>query len=243
MAIVDELSPIKKRFFQELGILKDEDIPESFLDVIASYSEEFSESEKFCISDHNIAFRSKSLFSLADVIGTNHQRYANKTWLEAFLDLDRGDETLELYYSNPNYYGEIKSDSDLGLAFKDGKYYILDCAGGGNNRLIIMKIKYLAMANKRNENITSLNDEFSFMGNIRVSPSEEVAKTIFYLMFPNGGFVPSGYQVLNKSKRVDEPLFDVVKDYPFNTQVVKENIDENTLKDLYYSSDEDIKKR
>ncbi len=108
MSIIERLTPARKRFFEELGILDDNDIPESFFDIIQSYSDNFSESERFCINDYNIAFCSKAFFSLRDVIGTNHDRYANKTWIEAFLDLDRGEEILELYFNNPKYYDELK---------------------------------------------------------------------------------------------------------------------------------------
>ncbi len=234
MSIIERLTPARKRFFKELGILNDDDIPESFFDIIQSYSDNFSESEKFCISDYNIAFCSKTFFSLKDVVGTNHNRYANKTWIEAFLDLDRGEETLELYFNNPKYYDKLKEmeNCDVGLAFKDGKYYILDRAGGGNNRLIILKIKYLALASKRNCDLEQLKSQFSFIGNVRISPNEKIAQRIFYLMFPNGGFIPSGYQVLNKSESIDAPLFDIVSDYPLNTQVVYKNIDSEELASL-----------
>lgn len=245
MSIVENLTPARKRFFEELGILTDEDIPKSFFDIIQSYSDNFSEGEKFCIQDYNIAFCSRTLFSLRDVVGTNHSRYANKTWIEAFLDLDRGEELLELYFKNPEYYDTIKEpeNCDIGLAFKNGKYYILDYAGGGNNRMIIMKIKYLALASKENCNLKKLDSQLSFVGNVRISPNEETAKNIFYLMFPNGGFRPSGYQVLNKSVDIDKPLFDIVTNYPMNTQIVYQNIDTEGLANLCdVPNSEEIKK-
>lgn len=234
MSIIERLTPARKRFFEELGILSDADIPESFFDIIQSYNDDFSESEKFCINDRNISFYSKSLFSVRDVVGTSHNRYANQTWIEAFLDLDRGDETLELYFNNPGYYDELKKieNCDISLACKDGKYYILERGAGGNNRMIIMKIKYLALASKKDCDLAKLNSQLSFIGNIRISPKEEIATSIFYLMFPNGGFTPSGYQVLNKSQSIDKPLFDIVSDYPLNTKVIYKNIDSESLASL-----------
>lgn len=234
MSIIESLTPARKRFFEELGILNDDDIPESFFDVICSYSNDFSESEKFCISEYNIAFCSDEIFSLRDVVGTSHDRYANKTWLEAFLDLDRGEELLELYFDNPLYYDELKKSEncDIGLACKDGKYYILDSAGGGNNRMIIMKIKYLAMASKENCDLEKLSSEFSFIGNVRRSPDEKTAKSIFYIMFPNGEFSSSGYRVLNKSLDIDNPLFDVVSGYSQNMSVIYENVGPEDLASL-----------
>ncbi len=62
MSIIERLTPARRRFFSELGILTDADIPESFFDVIQSYADDFSESEKFCIDDRNISFYSKSFF-------------------------------------------------------------------------------------------------------------------------------------------------------------------------------------
>lgn len=246
MSIVEKLSPFRKRFFLELGILTDDDIPKSFFDVIQSYSDNFSEYERFCLDDYNISFCAKKSFSLKDVVGTNHDRYKNKTWLEAFLDLDRGEELLELYFSNPSYYDELKKTDkcDIGLACKDGRYFILDRAGGGNNRMIIMKIRYLALASKKGCNLEKLDSQFSFIGNVRVAPNMEIAKNIFYLMFPNGDFRPSGYQVLNVSESMDSPLFDVVADYPINPHVVYKGIDPKTLASLCAIQDnEDVKKK
>lgn len=246
MSIIKKLTPARKRFFQELGILSDDDIPKSFFDTIQPYSDNFSEAEKFCIDDYNIAFCLRTSFSLRNVVGTNHNRYANKTWLEAFLDLDRGEELLELYFNNPKYYDTIKEpeNCDIGLAFKDGKYYIIDRAGGGNNRMIIMKIKYLVLASKENCDLEKLDSELSFVGNIRISPNEETAKNIFYLMFPNGGYKPSGYQVLNKSVSLDMPLFDIVTNYLINTQTLYKNINEETLANLCgIQNIEEIKKK
>ncbi len=110
--------------------------------------------------------------------------------------------------------------------------------------MIIMKIKYLALASKENSDLEKLNSQFSFIGNVRISPNEKIAKRIFYLMFPNGGFIPSGYQVLNKSESIDNPLFDIVSGYPLNTQVVYKNIDSESLDDLCeIPNNEDIRKK
>ncbi len=234
MSIVERLTSNGKRFFEELGILTDEDIPKSFFDIIESCDDHFSEAEKFCLGDYTLAFCAKTLFSINDVVGTNHSRYANKTWIEAFLELEHGERILELYFEHPEYYSELKKreNCDIGLACKDGKYYILDSAGGGNNRMILMKIKYMALASKETCDLEKLNLEFSFMGNIRISPKEETARNIFYLMFPNGGFIPSDYQVLNRTTDIENPSFDIVTNYPINTRVLYKNIDEETLANL-----------
>lgn len=222
MGIIENLSLVKREFFKSIGIYTDAMIPDSFNERIIHLNSVISESEKFCLEDYNVCYQSESFFSIKDLVGTDHDRYAGKTWLEAFMDLDRGDENLKLYFNNPNYYQELalKGETDLGLASKDGKYYILGRAGGGNNRLIIMKIKYLALVNKRNLDKSILDKEFTFLANIRYVPSKDTADNIFYLIFPNGGYKTSGFYVLNKSNNPNEELYDIVSNYPFTTQVV-----------------------
>lgn len=239
MSVIEKLTPNRKKFFEELGILKDEDLPKSFFEKIESYEGNFGVGEQFCLNDYYIAFCKKATFSIKDVVGTNHQRYENKTWLEAFMDLDRGEEILELYFRNPKYYDDLKDpqNCDMGFAYKDGKYYIFDHAGGGNNRMIIMKIKYLALLNKENCDIEKLNSQFSYVGNVRVSPSKETADNIFYYMFPDGGYVDSGYYVLNKSTSLDKPVYDIVTDFPFHTEIVHSGLDEEKLNDVIQNID------
>lgn len=226
MEIIKNLGPFGKRFLEELGIKDDKDIPESFFEIIKSYSKEFSEGEQFCLNDKNIAFSNQFKFSIDKLVGTNHDRYANKTWIEAFMDLDRGEKLLELYFKNPEYYESLKRGDliDLGLVMKDGEYYIFDKIGGGNNRMILMKIKYLALKAKEGIDKQELSDDFSFCGNVRIAPPDEVSKRIFYFMFPGGGYRESGYYVLNKSNDLAFPLFKIVKDYPLNTTLIQDDV-------------------
>lgn len=226
MAIIDSLSPAKRKFFESLGIYSDADIPESFNEKIIYFNPLINEAQKFCLDDYNFCFQEQALFSMRDLVGTDHQRYAGKTWLEAFMDLDRGDDNLELYFSNPNYYANLNTlgYSDLGLAEKDGKYYIFGRAGGGNNRLIAMKLKYLATVAKGNLDEKSIDNEFNILGNIRHVPSRDTADNIFYLVFPGGGYKTSGYYALNKSTNSKVELYDIVSGYPFNTKVVVSDV-------------------
>lgn len=221
MEIINNLSQIKRKFFESIGIYCDSDIPESFNEKVLFFNPLITESQKFCIDDYNFCFQEQALFSIKDLVGTDHQRYAGKTWLEAFLDLDRGDENLELYFNNPNYFSDLMSSeySDLGLAETDGKYYIYGRAGGGNNRLIIMKLKYLALVDKGNLDEESINREFNILGNIRHVPSKNTADNIFYLVFPDGGYKTSGYYALNKQVDSRVEVYDIVSGYPFNTKV------------------------
>ena len=220
MSIIDSLSPLKKKFFESIGIYSDADIPDSFFEVIRPLKGDFSESEKFCVGNYSTCFSSKSMFCMKDVVGTDHDRYSGRTWLEAFLDLDRGDKNLQLYFDNPEYYHKLQEgESDLGLAQKNNKFYILSKAGGGNNRLILMKIKYLALADKTEE-LSKVDRAMSFYANVRQVPTRETSDNIFNLMWPGGGFMPSGYSVVNKSDDPNIELYDIVTGFPMNTTVV-----------------------
>lgn len=224
MAIIDNLNPIKRKFFESIGIFQDSDIPDTFFEKIKSLNEQLSESEKFCIGDYNVCYSSQMRFCIRDLVGTDHERYAGKTWLEAFLALDRGDKNLQLYFQNPSYYSNLQQgNSDLGLAKKDGKFYILGRAGGGNNRLIIMKIKYLALASRSN-NYYDVDESMSFNANVRQVPSRETSDNIFYLVFPNGGYCESGYYAINKSSSSEIEIYDIVSGYPIDTTIIASDI-------------------
>lgn len=100
MALLNMLTPNRKKFLDELGITKEEDIPTSFFDTIESYTSEICKEERFCLSSLHIAFHKQGVFFIKDVVGTNHHLYANHSWLEAFLTLDNGEELLEEYFNN-----------------------------------------------------------------------------------------------------------------------------------------------
>lgn len=242
MSIVDNLSPIKKKFFESIGIYSDSDIPAAFFERIKSLNDDLSESEKFCIGDYNICYSAQMPFCIRNLVGTDHDRYAGKNWLEAFLDLDRGDKNLQLYFQNPNYYSGLQEKSDLGLIKKDGKFYILGRAGGGNNRLIIMKIKYLALANK-STNLDELDKIMSFYANVRQVPSKGTADSIFYLVFPDGGFRESGYYAINKSNNPDIELYDITSGYPLDTKVIARDIHGSDIRNFGLNQSYSIKKR
>ncbi len=233
MELIDNVGPLGKRFLSELGINSDNDIPASFFEVIKPYSKNFSEAEQFCLNDYHIAFIGTFKFCMDKVVGTNHTRYAGHTWIDAFIDLDRKDKLLTLYFENPDYYDELKSGNiiDLDLVLKDGEYYIFDKAGGGNNRMILMKLKYLALKEKTLDK-EKLDEEFSFCGNIRMSPPEEIAKNIFYFMFPNGGYRESCYQIINKSNDITNPLFQIVTNYPSNPIIIQDSLTYEELSHL-----------
>ena len=195
--IFSKLTPLQRRFLEELDIYSDEDIPQSFFDIIKSYDEEFSTAENYVLSDYYMCQNDIVRVCIKDVVGTNHSSYAGKTWIDAFMSLARGEEILSLYFDNPSYYDNLRNPQNGyigGLVKKNGEYYIFDGAGGGNNRMITMKIKYLALASKYGET-EELIKQFSFYSNIRITPKEDVANSIYCIAFPSGKFPASGYFV------------------------------------------------
>lgn len=132
----------------------------------------------------------KEEFHIRDLVGTNHERYAGKTWIEAYSDLDRGNDIIQLYNENPNYYKEIRDPdkTDLGLIKFDGKYYIFDKAGGGNNRLITMKIMYLSqMANDKIDS-EKIDEMFTFSARVREIPKDRDLPYIIMALGEDLGF-------------------------------------------------------
>lgn len=129
-------------------------------------------------------------FHIRDVVGTNHERYAGKTWIEAYSDLDRGNDIIELYNKNPNYYREIRQPdkTDLGLIKLDGKYYIFDKAGGGNNRLITMKIMYLSQIAKDKIDFQKIDEMFTFSARVREIPKDRNLPYIIMALGEDLGF-------------------------------------------------------
>ena len=167
---------IKAKFLWDLGIRRD-NYPKTFLDTIQDINKIVTNVEiGYCgVSSRCDGYH--GMFCIKDVVGTNHSRYAGQTWIDAFLDLDRGANIIKLYEDNPSYWEEIKSigKSDIGLLKYGDKYYIFDKAGGGNNRLITMKMKYLSLIHQAGNNkdeIERINNQFTFSANIRELPKD-----------------------------------------------------------------------
>ena len=165
------MNDIKANFLWNLGIRKD-NYPISFLEKIQDIRKMITTTEiGYCAVDSRCDGK-PGRFCIRDVVGTDHSRYAGQTWIDAFLDLDRGDRIIELYKDNPSYWEDIKTsgNSDIGLLKYKDKYYIFSKAGGGNNRLIAMKIMYLSLINQAGNNqdeIERINNKFTFSANIR----------------------------------------------------------------------------
>ena len=165
------MNDIRKDFLESIHI-NTNNYPATFYERIQNIPLSNIETEYCAIP--NYCDGKKEEFHIRDLVGTNHQRYAGKTWIEAYLDLDRGANIIELYNKNPNYYKEIRdpNKTDLGLIKVDGKYYIFDKAGGGNNRLITMKIMYLSEIASGKMDSEKLNEKYTFSARIREIPKD-----------------------------------------------------------------------
>ena len=214
--IYEKLSPTKKKFLNLLEIYSDDDFPKGFYDVIKSTRDEITESEKFCVDDYRKCCSKNKHLDFSRLVGTDHDRYVGKSWIKAFSDLDRGDENIELFFQNPNYYlNESEDDIDMGVIEKDNEYFVYSKCGGGNNRLIIMKIFYLAQS--RNG-----APYFSPLVQVRTVPTKSTADNIFFCIFPNGGFKDSGLKVIKRDNSVKEERYDVQEG--FNGPIILENV-------------------
>lgn len=176
----------KRIFLLNLGIRND-NYPQTFFDTIQDINTMVTNVELgYCAVDSWCDGQPET-FCIKDVVGTDHPRYAGKTWLDAFLDLDRGTDIIKLFEDNPNYWEEIKSlgNSDIGLLKYGDKYYIFSKAGGGNNRLITMKMRYLALiyqAGNNPDEIERINNQFTFSANIRELPRDNTIPFIVVAM-------------------------------------------------------------
>ena len=177
---------IKAKFLWDLGIRKD-NYPKTFLDTIQDINKMVTNVEIGYCGVSSRCGGQPGMFCIKDVVGTNHSRYAGQTWIDAFLDLDRGANIIKLYKDNPSYWEEIKSigKSDIGLLEYGDKYYIFSKAGGGNNRLITIKLKYLSLIHQAGNNqdeIERINNQFTFSANIRELPRDNTIPFIVVAM-------------------------------------------------------------
>lgn len=217
MSIFERLTPNKKKFLESLGIFSDEDMPRSFFETIEHCRRSLSSSEFFYAGTPSVSGSYFLPFCIKDVVGTDHDRYAGKTWIEAFCNLDRGEVNLEHYFINPEYYnvtlrsGEVyyEHSSSIGVIKKDGKYYVYGGAGGGNNRIIIMKIRYLAMAEgKSGKDLEKINSLHTFYGYTRIIPDNvEVANMVEQMLWY---YVNKKYSPKNISDNPNIRLFNIM---------------------------------
>lgn len=166
------MNDIREKFLENIHI-NTNNYPATFYERIQNIPLSIVEKSYCAVSNYCDGKTEK--FHIQDLVGTDHQRYAGKTWIEAFLDLDRGSNIIELYNKNPNYYNQLRdpNKTDLGLIKIDGKYYIFGQAGGGNNRLITMKIMYLSEMTRGKINLEKIKEKYTFSAKIRELPKDK----------------------------------------------------------------------
>lgn len=155
---------------------------------------------------------------MTKLVGTDHDKYVNKTWIEAFSLLSRGNDIAELFLKNPSYYdnNDIKK-ADMGLIEKNGLFYISSKAGGGNNRLITLKLISI---------MQQYHDEKLIAPLVRCRrvPSFETCQNIFYCEYPDGDFNVSGLEIKKSNPRSAEEFYDIIDGPIFTDNVIFHNI-------------------
>lgn len=182
---MQEISEKKKRFLESLGI-DINNLPPEFEKHSDSIEESLSQEEIEFLGSERLTGRYNKTFCLKDLVGTTHPDYADKTWIEAFLLSKRGDNAVEQYFRNPDYYSkglkqedqsELGHDSPIELYESDGNFFI----NGGNNRLSLIMMKYLAEMSKAQteEEREKINEEYTFVAEVQPIPED---KDIMYMI-------------------------------------------------------------
>ena len=180
-----EISEKKKKFLESIG-LDINNLPPEFEKHSDTIEDTFSREEIEFLKRENLTGREIKTFSLKDLVGTVHIDYSNKTWLEAFLTSKRGDRAVDEYFKNPEYYStdlkqldqsNLSHETPLELYESDGKFFI----NGGNNRLSLIMMKYLAEMSKAQteEERAKIDKDYTFVAEVQSTPKD---KDIMYML-------------------------------------------------------------
>lgn len=180
-----EISKEKRRFLESIGIDID-NLPPEFERHSDTIESTLSSEEIAFLTRENLTGRYQKEFCLRDLVGTVHPDYADKTWIEAFLLSKRGDSAVEQYFKNPEYYSiglkqidqsSTKHETPLELYESDGQFFI----NGGNNRLSLIMMKYLAEMSKSqtDEERATIDRNYTFVADVQPTPQD---KDIMYMI-------------------------------------------------------------
>lgn len=224
MSYFDRLKNNQKRFLRNLGIYSDADMPTEFFGKIKSLNEDLTSEEIYCVSDYYKPYCYNGKLDMSKLVGTDHDKYVGKSWIEAFCELSRGEDIAELYFQNPDYYkNDDPNEIDMGIIEKDGQYYISSKAGGGNNRLITLKL--LAIMQQR-----AGQDIISPLVRFRRVPTMETCKNIFGVEFVDGQLTKaSRYQIEKTDPDKPEEYYNVVEGLLWSGKVIAEHIPGSAL--------------
>lgn len=175
----------KKKFLESIGIDID-NLPPEFEKHCDTIQSTLSSEEIKFLEDEWLTGRYKKAFSLKDLVGTIHPDYTDKTWLEAFLLSKRGKNAVEEYFRNPEYYSKdlkqldqskLRHETPIELYECDGKFFI----NGGNNRLSLIMMKYLAEMSKAqtDEEKAKIDENYTFIAEVQPTPKD---KDIMYML-------------------------------------------------------------
>ena len=136
---MQEISEKKKKFLESIGIDID-NLPPEFEKYSSDFESTFTSDEMAFFDRESMTGTYTKEFCLRDLVGTSHPDYSDKSWIDAFLLSKRGDDAVEQYFRNPEYYSEglkgfdqssLQHDSPIELYEDNGQFFIK----GGNNRL------------------------------------------------------------------------------------------------------------
>ena len=182
---MSEISKEKRRFLESIGIDID-NLPPEFERHSDTMESTLSSEEIAFLTRENLTGRYQKQFCLRDLVGTVHPDYEDKTWLEAFLLSKRGDSAVEQYFKNPEYYSKglkqfdqssTRHETPLELYESDGQFFI----NGGNNRLSLIMMKYLAEMSKAqtDEERAMIDEKYTFVADVQPTPQD---KDIMYMI-------------------------------------------------------------
>lgn len=180
-----EISKKKKKFLESIGI-DINNLPQEFEQHSEDMNEVLSREEFEFLNRDSLTGTYTKSFSLKDLVGTTHPDYSDKSWLEAFLLSKRGDDAVDNYFRNSDYYSkdlkqtdqsELRHDSPLELYESDGQFFIK----GGNNRLSLIMMKYLAEVSKAQtqEERTKIDEKYTFVAEVNPIPKD---KDVMYMI-------------------------------------------------------------
>lgn len=182
---MQDISKEKKKFLESIGI-DINNLPPEFARRSDTIESTFSEEEIAFLNRECLTGRYIKTFCLKDLIGTTHSDYTDKTWLEAFLLSKRGDNAVREYFKNPEYYSrdlkqldqsDLKHETPIELYESDGKFII----NGGNNRLSLIMMKYLADMSKAqsDEERAKIDEDYTFVAEVQPTPKD---KDVMYMI-------------------------------------------------------------
>ena len=176
---IDNMSLVQKKELQKYGVSL-ENIPGSLLEEFVSFG--LTGIEQEYLRNIGSSYNDAGVMEYDDVCiknieGTIHPSYNNKTIIEAYSSLKRGNDAINKYHENPDYYQIILKDKDrvlddeITLVKKNNKYYITQ----GNNRLIIQLVNYLAEKEKISslEELEQLDKKYTFSLKCAIIPENE----------------------------------------------------------------------